>query len=414
MSNDLTLQQSEQAGFDMALEDVLRQGARQLLQQAIEAEVADYIAKHCAISDEQGHRLVTRNGHLPSRKLQTGLGAIEVQQPRVRDKREGERFTSSILPRYARRTPSIDAVIPTLYLKGVSTGDFSEALEAILGSNAQGLSPTNIVRLKKIWEDEYEEWQGRDLSQKRYVYMWADGIYFNVRLSNDRPCVLVLIGALADGTKELIAVYDGQRESALSWKEVLQDLKRRGLEKGPELAVGDGALGFWKALEEEFPNTRHQRCWVHKTANVLDKMPKSVQPSAKKLIHEMYMAPTKEMGLKAFDSFLALYESRYPGACKCLEKDRERLFTFYDFPAEHWLHIRTTNPIESSFATVRHRTRQTKGGGSRKATLTMVFKLASEAEKSWKRLRGYKLISKVIQGVRFKDGEEVKENENAA
>lgn len=414
MKDDLITQESEQVGFDMALEEVLRQGARQLLQQAVETEVAEYISRHQESKDNNGRRLVTRNGHLPRRRLQTGIGSVEIKQPRVRDKRDGCRFTSSILPKYARRTPSIDTVIPTLYLKGVSTGDFSEALEAILGPSAQGLSPTNIVRLKKFWEDDYQEWLQRDLSGKRYVYVWADGIYLNVRLSNDRPCVLVLIGALEDGTKELVAVHDGQRESSLSWKEVLQDLKRRGVETAPKLAIGDGALGFWKALEEEFPEARHQRCWVHKTANILDKMAKSVHPSAKKLIHEMYMAPTKAEGLKAFDSFLELYEGKYPAACKCLWKDKERLFTFYDFPAEHWLHIRTTNPIESTFATVRHRTRQTKGGGSRTAMLTMVFKLAQEAEKSWKRLRGYKLIIKVIEGIRFKDGEEVIEKENVA
>lgn len=409
MKNNLMLGQSEQETFDNALEAILKRGAQRLLQQAIEQEIAEYIATHTNQVDENGHRLVTRNGHLPERKIQTGIGPVPVKQGRVRDKRDGQRFGSSILPKYARRAPSVEAVIPTLYLKGISTGDFSEALEALLGKNAQGLSPTNIVRLKKIWEDEYEEWQKRDLSGKRYVYMWVDGIYVNVRLSADRPCVLVAIGALPDGTKELIAVHDGERESTLSWKELLQSLKRRGLQKGPELAIGDGALGFWSALEEEFPSARHQRCWVHKTANILDKMPKSIQASAKALIHEMYMAPTKEDALKAYDSFLETYEAKYPRACTCLSKDKEQLFTFYAFPAKHWQHIRSTNPIESTFATVRHRTRQTKGGGSRKAALAMVFKMTQEAEKSWKRLRGYKLIEKVVQGVRFKDGEEVKE-----
>lgn len=406
MNKDLTTAQSE-ATFDNALEQILRKGAQQLLQQAIEIEVAEYIRRHCDRLDGEGHRLVTRNGHLPERQIQTGLGPIQVEQPRVRDLRDGQGFGSSILPRYARRAPSVEAVIPTLYLKGISTGDFTEALEALLGKNAQGLSPSNIVRLKRIWEEEYAEWQGRDLCGKRYVYIWADGIYFNVRLTDDRPCILVIIGALPDGTKELVAVHDGERESKLSWKEVLGDLKRRGLDISPELAIGDGALGLWSALEEEFSSTRHQRCWVHKTANILDKMPKSVQPSAKSLIHEMYMAPSKKAAFKAYDCFLGTYEAKYPGACKCLKKDKEQLFTFYDFPAMHWQHIRTTNPIESTFATVRHRSRLTKGCGSRRATLSMVFKLALGAERSWKRLRGYKLIEKVIAGVQFKDGEEV-------
>jgi transposase-like protein len=284
-----------------------------------------------------------------------------------------------------------------------------EALVAILGENAQGVSPTNIIRLKQVWEKEYDEWMKRDLSYKQYVYIWADGIYFNVRLSEERPCLLVLIGARVDGTKELLAIHDGIRESKLSWKEVLLDLKARGLAITPRLAIGDGALRFWAALEEEMPRCRQQRCWVHKTANILDKLPKSVQTNAKTLVHEMYMSPTKEEGLKTFNQFLNLYEAKYPKACKCLEKDKDQLFTFYDFPADHWQHIRTTNPIESTFASIRHRSRQTKGCGSRKATLSMVFKLALEAEKKWRRLRGSILISKVVNGVKFKDGEEVKQ-----
>ena len=397
MKNDHIISQSQQVTFDNPLEEVLRKGARQLLQQAIEQEVMEYVQSHQDYKDENGKRLVTRNGHLPERAVQTGIGSIRIQQPRVRDSREGKRFSSAILPRYARRAPSIEAVIPSLYLRGVSTGDFSEALEAILGKNAQGLSATNIVRLKKIWEDEFKEWQDRRLDDKRYVYIWADGIYLNVRLSDERPCVLVLIGATEDGTKELIAVHDGQRESSLSWKEVLSDLKRKGLREAPKLAIGDGALGFWKALEEEYPSTRHQRCWVHKTVNILDKLPKKVQPSAKKLIHEMYLAGSREDAIEAFDAFLSLYGGKYPKACECLKKDKDQLFTFYDFPAMHWQHIRTTNPIESTFATVRHRTRLTKGGGSREATLSMVFKLAEGAQRTWKRLRGYKLLTKVLQ-----------------
>lgn len=268
--------------------------------------------------------------------------------------------------------------------------------------------------MKEIWEQEYEVWLRRALTGSRYVYIWADGIYFNIRLEEGRPCILVLIGVTADGKKELIGIHDGIRESKLSWKEFLQNLKSRGLIVTPSLAVGDGALGFWSALEEEFPECRQQRCWVHKTANILDKMPKSVQPNAKGLIHEMYQSPTKERALKTYENFLKLYAAKYPGACKCLEKDKEQLFNFYDFPAEHWVHIRTTNPIESTFATVRHRTRQTKGCGSRMATLTMVYKLAKVAEEGWRRLRGFALLSKIVAGVKFKDGEEVLEKENVA
>lgn len=395
------------------LEEILREGARKLLQQAIENEVKEYLASCKTELCNSSSSLVVRNGYLPERNIQTGLGQILIRQPRVRHK-DGGKFTSAILPPYLRRTPSINAIIPALYLKGISTMDFPAALEAILGENAKGLSPTNIVRLKETWTSEYETWLKRDLSEKKYVYIWADGIYFNVRLEDQRPCVLVIIGALENGQKELLAIHDGQRESKLSWKEVLQNLKFRGLITAPKLAIGDGALGFWSALEEEFPSTRHQRCWVHKTANVLDKMPKSIQGNAKRMIHEIYMSPRKIDGIKAYEMFLGTYEAKYPKACECLKKDREELFSFYDFPGIHWQHIRTTNPIESTFATIRHRTRQTKGCGSRKATLTMVYKLAMEAEKQWRRLRGYELINKVILGIRFKDGEEVSEEENIA
>jgi putative transposase len=406
MDQDHMFVESTQESFSSALEQIIREGARRLLQEAVEMEVTDYIAKHLEHRNADGHRLVTRNGHLPQKALQTGIGPITVKQPRVRDRREGKRFSSSILPPYARRAPSVETVIPTLYLKGISTGDFPEALGDLLGNDAKGLSPTNIVRFKKIWEQEYLDWQKRDLSGKRYVYVWADGIWMNLRLAEDRPCLLVLIGALEDGRKEVIAIHDGHRESKLSWKEVLTDLKQRGLLEPPHLAIGDGALGFWTALEEEYPRTRQQRCWVHKTANLLDKMPKKVQPTAKQLIHNMYMSENKMDALKVYDSFLELYEARYPGACKCLRKDKEQLFTFYDFPAIHWQHIRTTNPIESTFATVRHRTRQTKGCGSRMAALTMTYKLAESAQKGWKRLKGHDLIAKVVSGVKFENGEE--------
>jgi transposase-like protein len=392
--------------FNNALEETLREGARKLLQQAIECEVDEYIKMFNRQRGDDHKKSIVRNGYLPQRALQTGIGPIGVRQARVRDKTGNSKFTSAILPKYIRKTRSIETVIPALYLKGISTSDFSEALEALLGSNAKGLSPSVICRLKETWKEEFKTWNSRELSGKQYVYIWADGIYFNVRLTDDRPCVLVLIGALPSGKKEVIAIQDGQRESALSWRELLLSLSRRGLEMAPSLAVGDGALGFWKALEEVYPSTKQQRCWVHKTANILDKMPKSVQKGAKMMIHEMYLSPTKQAGLRVFEDFISLYEAKYPRACECLKKDKKELFTFYDFPAMHWQHIRTTNPIESSFATVRHRTRQTKGCGSRESTLSLVFKLAMEAEKNWQKLRGSILIEKLIQRVKFVDGEE--------
>ena len=386
------------------LDRILREGAQMMLQKAIEWEVQEYLRENDSQLDKRGRRLVVKNGRREPRPLQTGLGDIEICQQRVHDKRQGKRFISNILPPYARRSPSIEALIPALYLAGVSTNSFPTALEAILGEQANGLSANSIVRLKDIWEQEYRQWANRDLSGKEYVYWWVDGIYFNVRLTDERPCLLVVIGAKRDGTKELVAIWDGQRESKISWKELLGDLKRRGVTKGPKLAIGDGALGFWAALEEEYPGTDRQRCWVHKTANVLDKLPKSIQPSAKELIHLMYMAPKKEEALKAYDEFLICYQAKYPRACECLVKDKDDLFTFYNYPAEHWVHIRTTNVIESAFATVRHRTRQTKGCGSRVATLTMVYKLGLEAEKGWIKLRAHNLIIKVMEGIRFRDG----------
>ena len=415
MKKDLIFEKidpSEQ--FKTALEETLREGARRLLQQAIENEVQEFLDTSVEVRTGDGRRRIIRNGYLPERSFQTGIGRIPLKQPRVRDKGRERKFISAILPPYLRRAPGVDAVVSALYLRGISTNNFPEAMEALLGENAKGLSPTNILRLKGDWEEEYKEWAKRDLSGKQYVYLWADGIYFNVRLEEDRPCLLVLIGALTDGRKEIVSIYDGHRESKVSWAEVLSDLKRQGLSVAPSLAIGDGALGFWAALEEIFPETRTQRCWVHKTMNVLDKMSKGVQKYAKAMMHEMYMAATKEEAIKAFDAFLRLYEAKYPKACECLKKDKEVLFTFYDFPAAHWQHIRTSNPIESTFATVRHRTRQTKGCGSRLATLTMVFKLATAAQKHWKRLRGHQLIEKVVNGVKFKDGEEVKEQENVA
>ena len=317
------------------------------------------------------------------------------------------KFTSKILPPYLRRTKAVEEMIPWLYLKGVSTGDFSEALGALLGKDAPGLSASTVVRLKQVWEDEYKDWSRRDLSSKRYVYIWVDGIHFNIRLEEHRQCILVVMGATADGKKELIAVQDGYRESEQSWKEILLDLKARGLDIDPELAVGDGALGFWKALPQVWPSTRAQRCWCHKTANVLNKMPKSQQPRAKAAIHEIWMAGTRNDAERAFDLFIEAYEAKYPQATQCLAKDRDALLAFYDFPAEHWKHLRTTNPIESTFATVRLRTKRTKGAGSRVAYLTMVFRLAQAAERKWRKLNGHQLLGDVIRGVQFKDGTKV-------
>jgi putative transposase len=388
-----------------ALESLIREGARQMLEAALRVEVATYLQQFENVFDLSGKRVVVRNGYMPERDVTTGIGPLRVKQPRVRDRSGSQKFTSRILPVFARRVPSVDALIPALYLKGVSTGDFSEALEAILGPNAPGLSATNIVRLKALWEDEYKIWEKRDLAQSKYVYWWVDGIHFDVRLSDDRPCILVIMGATEDGHKELIAVWDGMRESKASWQDVLRDLKSRGISSGPKLAIGDGALGFWSAVEEEFPETMHQRCWVHKTGNILDKMPKSIQPEAKQYIHEMYMAPTREKAMKAYSTFCSKYDAKYPKAVACLVKDKDVLFSFYDFPAHHWAHLRTTNPIESTFATVRHRTRQTKGCGSRTATLSMVYKLCMEAQKGWRRLRGYEFLPRIIRGERCVDGE---------
>jgi putative transposase len=396
------------------LEQLIAEGARKMLQAAIEQEVEDYLQAHRGRHTAEGRAVIVRNGHLPERQLVTGVGPIPIRQPRLRH-RDGQQFTSAILPKYLRRVPSIDALIPALYLKGVSTGDFTEALAAILGEKASGLSATNIVRLKASWEQDYQAWQRRDLSPKRYVYWWADGIYFNVRLQDARTCVLVVVGATEDGTKELLAIADGFRESKDSWADVLRELKRHGLTEAPKLAIADGSLGFWRALQEEFdPEIEQQRCWVHKTANVLDKLPDSLQGRAKEMLHDMYLAPARQDALAAYDRFLTNYQLKYPKACDCLEKDKDTLFSFYNFPAEHWPHLRTTNPIESTFATVRLRTQRTKGCGSRLATLTMVYKLGLEAQKSWRRLNGAQQLTKVIRGTRFVDGIEATENQQAA
>ena len=389
------------------LTDILRDGAQRLLTQAVEAEVAEWIDQHAHLKNADGHRQVVRNGHLPKRTITTGVGPIEVEQPRVLDRRadgEAEPFSSKILPPYLRKTKSLEELIPWLYLKGVSTGDFNEALTALVGPNCPGLSASTVTRLKSCWEDEFQEWNKRSLEGKQYVYLWADGVHFNIRLEEDRQCILVLMGATADGRKELIAVVDGFREGEQSWKALLLDVKSRGLVVDPKLATGDGALGFWKALRQVFPATREQRCWVHKTANVLDKLPNRLQPEAKEKLHQIWMAATRADAEKAFDLFVATYEAKYPKATGCLSKDRDVLLTFYDFPAEHWIHLRTTNPIESTFATVRLRHRRTKGNGSRTACLTMVFKLMQSAAKRWRLLNGSQLLPEVIAGVQFIDG----------
>ena len=380
-----------------------------MLSAALEDEVQRFVERHVDDRDDAGRRQVVRNGHLPKRAVITGAGQLEIRQPRVRDRRgvsdeSSVQFRSSILPPYLRRSKNIDELIHWLYLRGISTGDFQEALQALLGPAAKGLSATTINRLMKVWEEEYDAWNRRDLSGKEYVYIWADGVYFNVRLGGERQCLLVVIGATQDGTKELLGILDGVRESKQSWRELLLDLKARGLAFQPMLATGDGAIGFWAALKEVFPQTREQRCWVHKTANILNKLPKSVQPKAKADIHEIWMAETKKDAEKAFDTFLAKYRAKYPGATDCLAKDRDVLLTFYDFPAEHWIHIRTTNPIESTFDTVRHRHRKTKGSGSRNACLAMVFKLMQAAERKWRRLNAAKHILHLLAGYKYEDG----------
>ena len=397
--------------FTDRLTDVLRDGARALLAQAVEAEVAGFLGEHADKRTNDGRQRLVRHGHLPERSIMTGIGAVEVRVPRVRDRLSGTddriRFSSAILPPYARRSKSLEVLIPILYLKGISTGDFAEALSALLGPNAGGLSASTIARLKEVWADEHARWLKRDLSVKRYVYFWADGIYVQARLEDEAQCLLVIIGATPEGKKELVGLADGLRESAHSWRDLLLDLKRRGLSSGPQLAVGDGALGFCKALDEVWPTARAQRCWVHKTANVLNKLPNSLHAKAKRALHDIWMAETRKDAEAALDVFIETYSRKYEKAAECVAKDRDALLAFYDFPAEHWKHLRTTNPIESAFATVRHRTTRSKGCLSNKTALAMIFKLAQAAEKSWRRLKGYSLLPKVILGVKFNDGIEI-------
>lgn len=394
-----------------ALTAVLRQGARSLLITAVEAEVSQWIDERVGLVDAKGRRQVVRNGHADPRTIVTGVGPLSVQMPRVHDRRPPEtkeRFTSALLPPYLRRAKAMDELIPYLYLLGVSTGDFTDALQALLGPDCPSLSAATVTRLVAGWQEEQQAWSRRDLKDKQYVYVWADGVYFNIRLAepqDSRVCMLVLMGATADGTKELIAVEAGIRESEQSWTSMIVDLKHRGLVIDPKLAIADGALGFWAAMRKAWPTTREQRCWVHKTANVLDKMPKHLQPDAKDKLHQIWRAQTRKEAEKAFDVFIETYEAKHEGAVTCLKKDRDALLTFYDFPSKHWTHIRTSNPIESTFATVRLRHDKTKGNGSKKACLAMVFKLAQTAQNSWRKLNGHELINDVIQGVKFVDGD---------
>ena len=391
--------------FTDALTELVRSGAQQIIAQAVEAELQSFLSQYQNLSDEQGRKAVVRNGYLPERTIMTGVGEVAVQVPKVRDRTgSGIKFNSSLLPPYLKRSRSVEEVLPWLYLKGVSTGDFGEALSSLLGADAAGLSPSTISRLKAKWIEEQEQWQQRSLKGKRYVYIWADGIYFNIRAEDDRSCMLVIIGVSDTGHKELLGLELGLRESELNWKSLLLRFVDQGLTEAPELAIGDGALGFWKALHQVFPRTQVQRCWVHKTANVLNTLPSSQQPQAKKALRDIYLAATKADAETAFDRFIKTYETKYPKTVECLNKDRTALLAFYNFPAEHWMHIRTSNPIESTFATVRLRTDKTRGCVSQSSLLSLVFKLVQSAQKRWLRIQKFNRLAEVIEGVKFTDG----------
>lgn len=394
--------------FSDALTALVRQGAQQIIAQAVEAELQAFLSHYQDLHDPQGRKAVVRNGYLPERTIQTGVGAVEVQVPKVRDRSgSGIKFNSSLLPPYLKRSRSVEEVLPWLYLKGVSTGDFGEALSALLGADASGLSASTISRLKAKWNDEHEVWQQRSLKSKRYVYVWADGVYFNIRAEDDRQCILVLIGVSDTGHKELLGLEAGFRESELNWKSLLLRLQDQGLNHAPQLAIGDGAMGFWKALRQVFPTTQVQRCWVHKTANVLNSLPTSQQPQAKQALKDIYLAATKAEADTAFERFIKTYQAKYPKTVECLSKDRAALLAFYNFPAEHWLHIRTSNPIESTFATVRLRTDKTRGCVSQSSILSLVFKLVQSAQQRWLRIQKFDRLAQVIEGVKFTDGVKV-------
>lgn len=403
MSKDTIFDKAIRGEIALSLDEIIRQGAQKMLKAALEAEVASYMQKHHHARDEVGRALVVRNGYAKERTIACGAGEVKVKAPRVHDKRTGQRFSSKILPAYMRKTPQLEEALPVLYLRGLSTGDFQEALGALLGQEAiKGFSATTITRLLKVWQDEYNQWRKRKISSQ-YAYIWADGVHFNVRLEEDRLACLVVIGVRSDGSKEVLALEDGYRESTHSWLAVLRDLEKRGL-KAPKLAMADGALGFWGALREVFSSTEEQRCWVHKIANVLDKLPKRLQPRAKSHLHEIMRAPDKATGLAELARFQQEYEAKYPKAVTCLQKDKESLFTFMHYPAAHWIHLRTTNAIESSFATVKARTRTTKGAGSREAGLAMAFKLLIMAENRWRKINSAHLTPLVLAGADFPDG----------
>lgn len=389
---------------DFPLDELAREGARKMIAAALDLEVAEYVTGLKHQKDELGHALVVRNGRAATRKLTVGCGTIEIDAPRVNDKRDGHRFVSSILPPYMRRSPKVTEVLPILYLKGLSSGSFSTALESLLGSGASGLSASAIIRLKSKWHDEYIQWRRRDLSQERYAYVWADGVNLRIRLGDDdKLCLLAMIGVRTDGSKELLAVEDGYRESKESWASVLRSLKRRGM-AAPLLAIGDGGLGFWAAAGDVWPTTKEQRCWVHKIANVLDKLPKRLQGKAKSMLHDIMNAETKADALAETKIFVDEHEAKYPKAVTCLTKDIDQLTAFFDFPAQHWQHLRTTNPIESPFSTVKLRTKVTKGAGSREAALSMGYKLLESAQDRWHKINSAHLTVKVLEGVVFKDG----------
>jgi transposase-like protein len=396
------------------LTELLRTGAEQLIYQAVEAELQELLAEHAGRRTEDGKAGVVRNGYLPARQLQTGLGPVTVEIPKVRAKTGAPvTFRSALVPPYVRKTKSLEAALPWLYLKGVSSGEMGEALKVLVGPEAEGLSASTVSRLKQVWAEEYRGWCEQRLDKDRWVYVWADGVYSGLRAEQTKLCALVVIGVNERGQKRFLAIEDGVRESTQSWREVLLKLKSRGMNV-PELAIGDGAMGFWAALEEVYPETRQQRCWMHKTMNVLNGLPKSVQPKAKQALHAIWQAETRTEAEKAFDLFIKTYEPKYPKATLCLQKDREELTAFYDFPAQHWQSIRTSNPIESTFGTIRHRTKRSKGCLSRDGMLHMMFKLGLCAEKTWRRLRGFDYLAKVVTGVKFKDGVEVTEVDQAA
>jgi transposase-like protein len=415
MGKDTVVQLQQPEHEKDPLSTMLREGAQQLIAGALQAEFEEFLSRFAEKRDEFGRAVVVRNGFHPQREVLTGLGPVAVQVPKARSRtEEAVAFRSSLVPPYVRRARSLDAALPWLYLHGISTGDMREALAALVGAEAKGLSAPVVARLKGRWSQEYQAWRRRKLGKDRWVYLWADGIYSGLRAEHERLCALVVIGVNERGKKQFLAIEDGMRESKTSWADVLRDLKRRGLVVPPKLAVGDGALGFWAALAEVFPETRQQRCWVHKTANTLNYLPRAVQSKAKAALHEIWMAETKAAAQVAFDQFIASYGAKYPKATECLAKDREALLAFYDFPAEHWVHIRTSNVIESSFATVRHRTDRTKGSLTREGMLSMIFKLGLCAERSWRRLRGFQWLAKVIEGVNFRDGIEVQKQKIVA